>query len=176
MTPIRTLARPMLASMFVVGAVNALKNSEPVARRAKPVTDRVVTLANRVAPGVPLPSNPETLVRINAGAQLFAAAALVSGRAPRLGAAILAGSLVPTTFAGHPFWEETDPEARAAQKIHFFKNVSMFGGTLIAAVDTGGKPGVAWRARHTADDVRRQARHLRRTAKLEAKLAAKNIT
>jgi uncharacterized membrane protein YphA (DoxX/SURF4 family) len=175
MTVIRTLARPMLASMFVVGAVNALKASEHHAQRAKKVTDRIVTMANRVAPGVPLPGDPRTLVRINAAAQLLGAAGLVSGRAPRLSSAILAGTLVPTTLAGHAFWDEQDPEVRAAQKIHFFKNVSMMGGLLISAVDTSGRPGVAWRARHAAHDVRREARHLGKEARLEARLARKSV-
>ena len=39
---------------------------------------------------------------------------------------------------------------------HFFKNVSMLGGLLIAAVDTEGKPGLAWRAKNAAEH--RQAR------------------
>lgn len=176
MTPIRLIARPMLSSMFVVGAVNALKNSAAMAGRAKPVTDRLVTTANRIVPGVPVPSDPATLVRINAVAQLAGAAALATGRAPRLGGAVLAASLVPTTIAGHAFWSETDPATRANQKVHFFKNVSMFGGVLLAAVDTEAKPGVAWRARRAAGDVRRQGRHLRKTAKLEARLAAKSLT
>lgn len=175
MTVTRTVARPMLASMFVVGAVNALKNTERTAQRAKRITDRVVTLANRIAPGAPIPGDPKTLVRVNAVAQLVGAVGLASGRAPRLSSAVLAGTLVPTTLAGHAYWDEQDPAMRANQKVHFFKNVSMFGGLVLAAVDTDGRPGVAWRARHAATDVRRSARHLRKEAKLEAKLAAKSI-
>jgi uncharacterized membrane protein YphA (DoxX/SURF4 family) len=175
MTVIRTLARPMLASMFVVGSVNALKASDRHAERAKRVTDRIVTTANRIAPGLPIPTDAKTLVRVNAAAQLLAAAGLATGRAPRLSSAVLAGSLVPTTLAGHAFWEEHDPQTRAMQKIHFFKNLSMIGGLLLAAVDTEGRPGVAWRARHAAKDVRREARHLGKAAKLEAKLARKAV-
>ena len=43
--------------------------------------------------------------------------------------------MAPTTIAGHPFWKETDPQQRTQQKQQFFKNVSMTGGLLIAAVD-----------------------------------------
>ena len=175
MTILRTIARPMLASMFVVGAVNAIKNSEGIAIKAKPVTDRLVPLLEKAAPQLKVPHDPETLVKINAGAQLLAGLGLATGRAPRLSGAVLAGSLVPTTVAGHRFWEESDPQVRANQRIHFFKNVSMLGGLLLASVDTEGKPGVAWRARRAAKDVRREARHLRRTAKLEARLAAKSV-
>lgn len=174
MTATRVIARPLLASMFFVGATSALKNSEALAAKAKPVADKLTPLLQRAVP-LPVPSDPQMMVRINAVAQLAAAAALATGRAPRISSAVLAASLVPTTLAGHPFWNETDPGARANQRIHFFKNVSMFGGVLLASVDTDGRPGVAWRAQRAAKDVRKEARHLRRTAKLEARLAAKSL-
>ena len=78
---------------------------------------------------------------------------------------------MPTTAAGHRFWEEQDPAERAQQRVHFFKNVSMFGGLIIAAGDTEGQPGVAWRTRRAAKDARREARHLARSARREAALA-----
>jgi uncharacterized membrane protein YphA (DoxX/SURF4 family) len=114
-------------------------------------------------------------VRINAATQLLAAAALATGRAPRVSSLVLAGTLVPTTLAAHAFWDEQDPETRTVQKLHFFKNVSMLGGLLLASVDTNGKPGVAWRARHAAKDARREARHLGKAARMEAKLARKAV-
>lgn len=176
MTLTRLIARPMLASMFVAGGVNALKNTEQAAQRAKPVTDKMVPMVQRAAPSVPLPTDPETLVRINAGVQILAGLALATGRAPRLSSMALAASLVPTTMAGHRFWEETDPSVKANQQIHFFKNVSMLGGLILASVDTEGRPGLAWRAKRAATDVSRETRHLRKAAKREAKLAAKSIT
>ena len=173
MTVSRLIARPMLASIFVVGAVNALKSTAGPAARAEPVTTRLVPLAKRV--GIPLPEDPETLVKINAGVQIGAGLALATGRAPRLSAAVLAASLAPTTAAGHRFWEVQDPTQRTQQKLHFVKNVSVLGGLLIAAGDTDGKPGVAWRARHAAKDARRQARHLASAARQEAKLAKAQV-
>ena len=158
MTITRLLARPMLATIFVVGGVNALRATEAHAAKAKKITDRIVPLAQRAAPGAPIPTDAATLVRINAGAQIFAAAALATGRAPRLSATVLAASLVPTTVAGHRFWEESDPQARSMQRLQFAKNTSILGGLLLAGVDTEGKPGLAWRARHAAKDVRREAR------------------
>jgi putative oxidoreductase len=175
MTMTRLIARPMLASMFVVGGVNSLRNAKDKAAAAAVVTDKVVPLAEKAAPQLPIPSDPVTLVRINAAAQLGAGLLLATGRAPRLASTVLAASLVPTTAAGHRFWEESDPGARANQKVHFFKNVSMLGGLMVAAVDTEGKPGVAWRARRVAKDARREARHLATSARREAKLAAAQI-
>lgn len=164
MTVSRLIARPMLASIFVVGAAAALKNSSAAASNAEPVTARLVPLAQKA--GIPLPSDPETLVRLNAGVQIGAGLALATGRLPRLSAAVLASSLVPTTIAGHRYWEADDPAQKAQQRLHFFKNVSMIGGLIIAAGDTDGKPGVAWRARRAAKDARREARRLAKDAHL----------
>jgi putative oxidoreductase len=175
MTATRLIARPLLASAFLVGGVNALKNAPALAIKAKPIVDRIRPALEKAAPQVKIPDNTATLVRVNAVAQIVAAVALARGRAPRLSSTVLAASLLPTTAAGHQFWNETDPAARANQKIHFFKNLSMLGGLLLAAVDTEGRPGVAWRARHVATGARRQARHLAKEAKLEARLAAKSI-
>ena len=166
----------MMASMFVVGGVNALKNTDAMAIRAKKVTDRVVPLAQRALPGAPIPTDPETLVKINALTQIGAAAALATGKSPRLASAVLAASLVPTTISGHPFWEESDPQAKNAQRVQFFKNLSMFGGLLIAAADTQGKPGVAWRASHAVQAARKESRRLARTARREAKLVKAQLT
>ena len=175
MTATRLIARPLLASAFVVGAVSALKNADALAVKAKPVTDRLQPLLDKAVPQVKVPSDPATLVRINAAAQIAAAVALTRGNAPRLASTVLAASLAPTTVAGHQFWNETDPATRQQQKLHFFKNLSMLGGLMLAAVDTEGRPGVAWRAKHAATGARREARHLGKQAKLEARLAAKSL-
>jgi putative oxidoreductase len=176
MTVIRLLARPMLASMFVMGGVDALMHASAKVGKAEKVTDQVPTLADKIAPGLPVPTDPATLVRINGGVQVVAGLALATGRAPRLSALALAASLAPTTYAGHPFWEEKDKATRATQRIQFFKNISMMGGLLLAAVDTEGKPGVAWRARRAARDVRREARHLGQQAHTEARLAKAHLS
>ena len=176
MTISRLIARPLLASIFVAGGINALRNTDAHAERAKPVTDRFVPMAQKAAPGVPIPTDARTLVRINAGAQLLAAAALATGRAPRISATLLAASLVPTTVAGHAFWAETDPQAKAQQRLNFLKNTSILGGLLLAGVDTEGRPGRGWRARRAASDVRRETRRLAKDARHEARLAKAQLS
>lgn len=146
----RLIARPMLASVFFVGAANALKNTPGPTAKADPVTARLVPLAKKA--GIPLPEDPETLVKINAGVQIGAALALATGRFPRTSAAVLAASLVPTTAAGHRFWEVEDPAQRDQQRLHFVKNVSLVGGLMIAATDREGKPALTWRAKRAAKD------------------------
>ncbi len=155
MTLVRRLARPCLAAMFVTGGADALKNPAPRVPAAEDV-------ANRIAAKVPwLPQDTTTLVEINAAVQVGAGLMLATGRLPRLSASLLAGSLVPTTLAGHRFWEATEPTVRAQQRLHFFKNLSMLGGLMLAAVDTEGRPGVAWRAQHA---VHHAGASTRRTA------------
>jgi uncharacterized membrane protein YphA (DoxX/SURF4 family) len=173
----RLVARPMLASIFVVGGVNALRNAPKLAAKAAPVTEKLAPLAHKVAPdAAPLPEDTTNWIRLNAAAQIAGGLALATGRAPRLSSAVLAATLVPATVAGHRFWEIDDKEQRTQQQLHFFKNVSLFGGLVIAAGDTVGKPGLAWRARRAAHDARHETRHLAATARREAKLAKAQLT
>jgi uncharacterized membrane protein YphA (DoxX/SURF4 family) len=67
--------------------------------------------------------------------QVTAGALLVLGKAPRLSALALAGSLIPTTLAGHSYWKIEDPATRKAQRIQFHKNLAMIGGLLFAVLD-----------------------------------------
>jgi uncharacterized membrane protein YphA (DoxX/SURF4 family) len=137
--------------MFVVGGANSLKDPAPRVPAAKPVIDKMVPAVQKAVPQVPIPTDPATLVRINGAAQLLAGLALATGRAPRTSAAVLVASLLPTTAAGHRFWEEKDKGTRSAQQVHFFKNVSMLGGLLLAADDTGGRPSIPWRIQQATD-------------------------
>ena len=174
MTIVRLAARPLLASMFLVGGLDAIRNAGKKVDVAGPVTDRLAPLLRKAIPQ--LPEDPKSLVRINGAAQVAAALMLATGRMPRISSAVLAATLVPTTAAGHRFWEETDPQKKAVQRVHFFKNASMLGGLLLAAVDTEGKPGVAWRARRAATDVRREARQLAKDARHQTRLARAQLT
>lgn len=176
MTLVRLIARPLLASTFFMGATNALKNSDKLAPKAATVTDRVTPLVKQAAPSAPIPTDPQTLVRINAGVQLVAAAALATGRSPRIASTVLAASLVPTTIAGHAFWNETEPAAKNLQRLQFFKNLGVVGGLLLAGVDTEGRPGLAWRASHAATTTRKETKRLAKSARREAKLAKAKIS
>ena len=129
------VARPMLASMFVVGGVNALREAPALAAKAKPVTDKIAPALAQAMPQVPVPTDPTTWVRINGAIHVVGGAMLATGHLPRLTSWALAGTLVPTTFVGHAFWKQSDPAARKNQSVHFFKNVSMIGGLLMAGID-----------------------------------------
>ncbi|MEQ4209740.1 DoxX family membrane protein [Actinopolymorpha sp. B9G3] len=176
MTLVRMLARPMLAAIFVVQGVRAIKNPDALVPRAKPFADQIVPTVKRMAPDQVarrVPENPRTLVRLNGIVHLVGGLALATGQGRRAGACLLAASMVPTTMAGHPYWEEDDPAQRANQQIHFLKNLAMMGGLLLAAVDTEGKPGLWWRARYSARDAKKASKRLSKAARREAHLAAK---
>jgi putative oxidoreductase len=174
MNPVRRLARILLSSMFITDGLDALLRPEAKAPLAEPVAP---ALASTVTV---LPENPEQLVRVNGAVQIVAGLLLALGRLPRLSALALAATLVPTTAVGHRFWEAEDKGQRKAQQIHFFKNLSMLGGLLLAAMDTEGRPGLAWRAQHAVEHAgaaakrtRREAQMAAKTARREARLAAK---
>ncbi|GAC1320977.1 MAG: DoxX family protein [Acidimicrobiales bacterium] len=146
MTITRRLARPLLASVFVTAGVDALRNPGPRATLAEPVTSAAASV-------LPIPADTEMLVKLNAGVQVGAGVLLATGRFPRLAACALAASLVPTTAAGHRFWEESDPARRKQQQVQFFKNLSMLGGLILAAVDTEGAPSLTWRAKQAIEST-----------------------
>jgi uncharacterized membrane protein YphA (DoxX/SURF4 family) len=166
---VRRLARPLLASVFVAAGVEALRN--PAAR-----TPQAAHLLQKVPGQVPgaevAAKDPDLFVRVNGAALLGGGLLLATGRMPRLASTVLAASVVPTTAIEHAFWEETDPTRKAQSRSLFLKNVGLLGGLLLAAVDTEGRPGLAWRAQHATKTTRREARHAQRTAKREARLLA----
>jgi uncharacterized membrane protein YphA (DoxX/SURF4 family) len=183
---VRRLARPLLASAFVAGGIDALRNPRPRAELAEPLVDRFAAAAqpvaqrvagaledqvdqvaaavepgadqvsgvvHDVAQGRPLPFETETYVRVNAAVQVGAGLLLATGRLPRVASAALAVTLVPSTIAGHPFWEAEGDERRV-QRTQFLKNASLLGGLILAAVDTEGRPGITYRARHARDEAK----------------------
>lgn len=77
--------------------------------------------------GIP---EPQLAVKANGLTMVAAGIAMALGIFPRLAALTLIGSLVPTTYAGHRFWEFDETAQRTNQRIHFLKNVSMIGGLL----------------------------------------------
>ncbi|WP_030175402.1 DoxX family protein [Streptomyces sp. NRRL S-813] len=166
MSLLRLAGRPLLASMFVVGGINSVRKPHDVAPAAEPV---VRPIRERVPM---LPERTEHVVRLSGGVQVAAGAMLAVGRLPRLCALALAGTLVPTTLAGHRFWEADDPAERSQQLVHFLKNLSMLGGLLIAADDSGGAPSLLWRGRRTARELQREAGLVRRTVRATAGPAA----
>ena len=113
--------------MFVSGGLDALLHPQGKVKAAAAVTEPI---ASKVAV---LPNDTETLVRINGGLQVVAGALLAIGKLRGIASVALIGSVIPTTLAGHRFWQETDKSKRTQQRIHFLKNLGLLGGLMLAA-------------------------------------------
>jgi uncharacterized membrane protein YphA (DoxX/SURF4 family) len=124
----RRLAQPLLAAGFIAGGIETLLEPGPRIQRA------------REAGADELPfGDAATLTRVSAAVQVGAGAMLATNRMPRLSALVLAASLLPTTYAGHPFWSETDKQARQQHRASFMKNAGVLGGLLVTALDRRGR-------------------------------------
>lgn len=148
MSPLRRLARPLLAAGFVVNGVDSLRNPQPHVALAE---NAGLTDADR-------------LVRINGATQVAGGLLLTTNRLPRLAALVLASSLVPTAAVRDAFWSESDPAARQHKKQGLLADLGLLGGLLVATADTGGRESVP----HAAVRLSRRAR--RRAAKRAARL------
>ena len=156
---VRRIARPLLATPFVYGGISTLRKPQDRVPGARPVVEKIADAADKQLP-VQLPKDVEQWVMADAAVKVVA-------------------STVPTTLAGHRFWEESDPKVSFEKIAHFVKNLGLLGGLLLAAVDTEGKPSVGYRARraaHKAADSTEKsfAKAQKRAAKAQKK-AAKRI-
>ncbi len=111
------IGRTALAGVFLKGGWDAFR--DPGQRPAKAATL-----------GIPA---PEVAVRANGIAMVAGGTALTANIVPRAAAAGLLCSLIPTTLAGHAFWNEDDPKVRAQQLTQFLKNLGIAGGLLLVA-------------------------------------------
>jgi putative oxidoreductase len=151
MKPVRTAARAMLASIFVVSGVRVLLRPDDKAESARALTDRMTPLLERADPRIP--TDPRTLVRAKAASDVIAGLALATGHLTRPSAAVLAAGLIPATVAD-------------------WGTVGLLGGLLLAAADTEGRPGLRYRTGHAVDRSQRSVKRAMRTARREAKIAA----
>ncbi len=123
---VRILARALTGTAYLSLGVDTARDPGGRVGLAAPTLNTMRRFA-------PLPSD-ETTVRINGAVQAVAGGLLALGVYPRAAALVLLGSVVPTTIAGHGFWNIDDPAARKLQWIQFRKNVAMAGGLVYELV------------------------------------------
>jgi uncharacterized membrane protein YphA (DoxX/SURF4 family) len=111
---LRRLAEICLSGIFIIAGFEAAKEPGGRVKKAE-------------AFGMP---DPEMAVRANGAAMVAGGAALALGIVPRLAALGLIACLVPTTLAGHRFWEE-ESAARSGQRLQFLKNLGLIGGLVL---------------------------------------------
>ncbi len=147
---VRRIARPLLASWFLAEGWDAV--------RAPGVhADRIEAAWHRLGRRVDLPPTPSrralsTAARAHGAAMVGAAGLLALGQAPRTSALVLAGLTVPLVVSELPLrpdgHRETAVGERAVLRARFWRTASMLGAAMLAAVDTEGRPGMAWRVEH----------------------------
>jgi uncharacterized membrane protein YphA (DoxX/SURF4 family) len=152
----RRLARPLLGLAFLSSGVEALRDIDTRAERARGY-------------GV---GQPVTASRAVAGTQIGAGLLLALGKFPRLSALVLAVTVVPEAATGHAFWAEKSSEEKGEKRSLFARDLGLLGGLLIAAVDTGGRESVPHRARRASRSARKTAR---KAAQKQTKQAAKQV-
>jgi putative oxidoreductase len=116
---LKALGHILLGSMFIFGGWNAFKSP---GGRVKRVEDA----------GIPAPHSATVL---NGAVMAVAGTTLAAGVLPKLSAIALIGSLIPTTYVGHPYWQEEDAATRTLQQNNFLKNVAMLGGLLLVLTE-----------------------------------------
>jgi len=167
MTLVRRVARPLIAAPFIATGVDGLRHPGPRLDDARPVATRLAQVGGSLG----LTDNPEVLVRANSGVMAGAGLLLATGRLPRLAGLILAASGGASTLVHYQFWTEKDAEQRQAERQQFFLRLGLVGAALLAAVDTDGRPGLAWRGRRAAKSAERTAKRAKREARRAARLA-----
>jgi uncharacterized membrane protein YphA (DoxX/SURF4 family) len=140
-----------LSAAFISRGIDTLRSPKPATDAARPTLEGLSKLPDPVGSNVP--SNAETVARINAVVQIGGGLLLASGKLPRVASAALAISVVPGSLGGHTFWNESDPQRKADERRAFLTDISLIGGLIIAAVDTEGKPSLGWRGRRAAHRV-----------------------
>ncbi|MGV8909080.1 MAG: DoxX family protein [Propionicimonas sp.] len=184
MSLLRFVARSMLASYFVVNGVKAFRHPEEFVPEAQPLVDRVLPLINSALPAEAqgyLPQDTTSFVKWNGVLQVIGGVSLATGLGRRLGAGVLAVTMVPHVLTANPL--KAKGEARTAVRSQLGKNVALLGGVMLAAQDTEGKPNLAWRARTQRQLLSKEAakrkaelqRDARGTAEDTARLARKSF-
>jgi uncharacterized membrane protein YphA (DoxX/SURF4 family) len=143
MTVLRRFARPMLASVFVIDGLDAVRH--PDSHTAE--LERFRPQVRKVTSALGLPDDPRLLARISGAVTLVAALALATGRAPRLAALTLAAVTAKQTALRYPVWAARGPVERRELIDGALRSASLLGGLLIAGADTAGKPSIGWRVR-----------------------------
>ena len=114
MRTVFVLGRMIFGGFFAYSGLNHLQHSENMGQYA----------ASR---GVP---TPDRAVQASGALLLAGGVSVMMGFRPHQGLAAIVAFLVPVTLQMHRFWEETDPQRRQIEMVHFMKNVALVGAAL----------------------------------------------
>jgi uncharacterized membrane protein YphA (DoxX/SURF4 family) len=184
MSLLRFVARSMLASYFVINGVKALRHPEDFVADAQPLADKVLPLVASALPAEArgyLPEDTAGFVKCNGALQIVGGLSLATGLGRRLGAGVLAVTMIPHVLVANPLKAKGAERTVASSQLN--KNIALLGGVLLAAQDTEGKPNIAWRVRTQKQLLSKEAakrkaelqRDTRATAEDTARIARKSF-
>ncbi|MBW4094737.1 MAG: DoxX family protein [Acidobacteria bacterium] len=169
MSVVRSLARPLLGSSFVVAGLDRLRHADETAQQLSP-------LLGKAAQALPFQADEKLLARVVGGAQLGAGVLLTLGKLSRLSALVLTMTSTLSAVVEYRSADASTTEGRSHRRSQLLKNISLTGGVLLAAVDTNGRPGVAWRAEHLASAGKKVSQRQLKQADKAVRRAAHNVT
>lgn len=142
MSLVRLLARPMLASAYIANGIARIKNPEVAASSVQPISSLVKKKLD-------VDVDPTLIARVTGAAQVTAGSLLAIGKMPRFSSSVLV-----STYLLEVVGQQLNKETRSTDGL--LAKTAILGGALLASVDTAGKPGLAWRAQHAAEDLWRE--------------------
>lgn len=142
---IRALARPLLASVFIVDAIDALRHPEAHVEKLRPLEPAIEKTGDAV-PGVP--NDLTTLVRVHAGITLGAGILFALGKAQRTSASVLALAAAPAAILAHPVRTKAQRRENLPALV---SRAAAIAGLSFAATDRRGAPSLGWRYRTWQD-------------------------
>ena len=172
MTLVRVIARPLIASSFLMSGVERVRSAGSAASELENLLN---TVTKAVPAAAPLRGNERLVAQALGATQVGAAAMLGLGKFSRLSATVLAATAAVNTLVDFKAADSSTRQARKARRTQLLKNLSLIGAVLLAAVDTNGQPGLAWRAEHFAAGARKNASGLGRDARKQLARAEKSV-
>lgn len=177
---LRHVARALIGAVYVQQGIEVVRHPEGPARTAQPYVARL-------AGSTPVPDDPVLVVRAGGVAMVAGGVGLATNTAPRLVASLLTIVTAVMTFVRHPVRHLGVSGLRGPEGARLLADLGLLGGVVLAALDTEGRPGVTWRARHGSQravtsarrSARRAARDVRRQSrlvKLEARAARQDLS
>lgn len=148
---IRTIARPMLASVFVWNGVETLR--EPQKHLAS--TEALLSSLRKALPAEyrdALPKNPQLVTQGLAGAKVISAVLFGLGKMPRLSATVLSLTQLVSLLENTPLGRG-DNKSQEEARTGLLTDTALLGALAIIAQDTEGKPGLRWRADQASKKV-----------------------
>lgn len=143
---LKKIARPALASYFIVDGAKAVTQPAEYKDSADAVLQHVRTLLPRKW-ARQVSDDPELVARVLGGIKVGAGSSLALGKFPRTAAGVLTLATIPSLIGRYAFWETQDDSEKAERRSGFLTNVALLGGLTITSLDTDGKPSLSWRAK-----------------------------